>query len=248
MTAYPTSTVLQPRPGLALTAREAGHGHPVLLLHGAAGPDSMNSLLGHLADRHHVLAPTHPGWDGTVRPDDLDSVTGLAATYLDLLSQQELSRVTVIGVSFGGWIAAEMAVSDSTKRIGRLVLVDSVGPQVPGHAPTMPSGPPPSAQPAADAPRQGPPPGNMAAFRAYTSDGLEDPTLLDRFQTLAIPALLVWGENDPVVTAEFGRLYADAIPGARFTLIPGGGHLPMREAPEATFAAVDEFLTDTAGQ
>jgi hypothetical protein len=40
-----------------------------------------------------------------------------------------------------------------------------------------------------------------------------------------------------VVSAGFGRAYA--LPNARFELIPGGGHLPMREAPDETFAAID---------
>lgn len=192
-----------------------------------------------------MIAPTHPGWDDSERPDDLADVAGLAGVYLDLLEQQGLSGVTVLGVSFGGWVAAEMAVTDRGKRIGRLVIIDAVGPQIEGHPPTMPSGPPPSTGPAPGGPQQGPPPGNMAAFRAYTTGGLEDPSLLGRFADLPVPARLIWGENDTVVTPEFGRRYAEAIPGAQFTLIPGGGHLPMREAPQATFAAIDAFL---AGQ
>ncbi|MFF5075478.1 alpha/beta fold hydrolase [Actinoplanes sp. NPDC000266] len=223
-----------------LTVGETGHGDPILLLHGAAGPDSMNSLIDHLAGAHRVIAPTHPGWDGTERPGDLASVAGLAGLYLDLLAQRDLTGVTVAGVSFGGWVAAEMAVTDRGRRLGRLLIIDAVGPRIEGHPPAMPSGPPPSAP---GAPRPGPPPGDMAAFRAYTTGGLEDPALLGRFAGLGIPAQLIWGENDTVVTPEFGRLYAGAIPGARFTVIPGGGHLPMREAPEATFAAIDDFLT-----
>ncbi|HUQ58071.1 alpha/beta hydrolase [Lentzea sp.] len=241
MTTLHTST--EARPGLTVTTRQAGQGNPVVLLHGAAGPDSTTTLLGHLAAGHRVVAPTHPGWDGTDRPEELDSVADLAAAYLDLLARQELDEVTVIGVSFGGWVAAEMAASGRARRIGRLVLIDSIGPRLPGHEPTMPSGPPSAVDGAA---RQGPPPGNMAAFRAYSGAALSDPTLLDRVRGLQIPALLVWGENDTVVTPEFGRLYAEAFPRGRFVLIPGGGHLPMREAPEATFAAIDEFLAATA--
>ena len=238
-----TSTVLQLRPGLALSLREAGFGRPLLLLHGAAGPDSTSTLLAHLADHRHVLAPTHPGWDNTERPDDLSSVADLAAAYLDLLDRQGAGAVTVVGVSFGGWVAAQMAVTDQNGRIGRLVLIDSVGPQFPGHEPTMPTGPPPA--PRGTPVRQGPPPGNMAAFRAYAGQTLGHPDLLNRVRQLQVPTLLVWGENDTTVTPAFGRLYAEAIPGSRFALIPGAGHLPMRENPEATFAAIDAFLSET---
>jgi pimeloyl-ACP methyl ester carboxylesterase len=60
-----------------------------------------------------------------------------------------------------------------------------------------------------------------------------------------VPALLIWGENDPVVEPAFGRAYADAFPNGRFQLIPGGGgHLPMRGAPEQTWSALDTFLRE----
>ncbi|SIQ84574.1 alpha/beta fold hydrolase [Micromonospora avicenniae] len=231
MTGIPTTGVFQLGSGLALTVREAGDGEPVLLLHGAAGPDSIDSLLAHFAVGRHVLAPTHPGWDGTIRPGGMTSVADLAAAYLDLLEQRGLRQATVVGVSFGGWVAAEMAVRDRDDRVGRLVLIDAIGPQIPGHRPAFPSNAPPE---------------NIAALRAYSRNTLEDPTLLDRARLIRIPRLLVWGEDDPVVSAEFGRRYADASPGARFVLIPGAGHLPMREAPEATFAAIDGFLAATA--
>ncbi|GAA3396334.1 alpha/beta fold hydrolase [Cryptosporangium minutisporangium] len=168
------------RLGLALIVREASRSeHPVLLLHGAAGPASLDSLRDHLATFHRVLAPVHPGWDGTPRPETLSSVADLAATYLNLLEEQE-----------------------------------------------------------------GPPPGNLAALRTYAGGTWEDPTLLDRIRELAVPALLIWGEHDAVVSPEFGRRYAEAIPGSRFALVPGG-HLPVRDAPDATFAAIDAFLGDT---
>ncbi|TYB96967.1 alpha/beta fold hydrolase [Micromonospora sp. WP24] len=231
MTSNPTTATHQLRPGLALTVRAAGHGRPVLVLHGAGGPHTIDSLLAHLADAQQVLAPTHPGWDGTTRPESMTSVADLAAAYLELLKAEGLSEATVVGVSFGGWVAAEMAVRDRDHRVGRLVLIDAIGPQITGHRPAMPSNAPPE---------------NLAALRAYTRDTLEDPTLLDRARLRTIPELLVWGADDPVVSAEFGRRYADAIPGARLVLIPGAGHLPMRDAPEATFAAIDAFLAEAA--
>ena len=79
-----------------------------------------------------VLAPTHPGFDGTPRPDGLNSVASLAALYSGLLDDLGLEDVTVIGNSVGGWIAAEMALSGSP-RISGLVLLDAVGIEVEGH-------------------------------------------------------------------------------------------------------------------
>jgi pimeloyl-ACP methyl ester carboxylesterase len=45
-----------------------------------------------------------------------------------------------------------------------------------------------------------------------------------------------------VINVDFGRRYASALRGARFEMIPGAGHVPMRDAPSATFAILDAFL------
>jgi pimeloyl-ACP methyl ester carboxylesterase len=219
--------------------REAGHGGPVLLLHGAAGPASVDTLFTHLAGGHRVIAPVHPGFGDTTRPDDLDSVAKLARRHLDLLGSLDVTGATVVGVSFGGWVAAELAdlaTAGRERRVARLVLIDAIGPHIPGHTIRPPSGPPQASA--------GPPRAGLAALSAYTGPEMQDPTLLDRIRRLDIPALLIWGEKDPVVSPDFGRAYAAAFPDARFELIPGGGHLPMREAPERTFAALDAFLND----
>src|ERR1700754_1160637 len=216
MNDFANAEVFQIRSGLVLTVHKAGHGDPVLLLHGSGGPATINPLVAHLAAGRRVLAPTHTGWEGTTRPHDLASVAGLAAVYLDLLGQQGLTGVTVVGASLGGWIAAEMAVADRDHRIGRLILIDALGPRIPGHQIAMPRTLPPA---------------NLAALRAYVGDSLEDPVLLDRVHALTIPTFLVWGEDDAVISADFGRRYAEAFPGAEFTLIPGAGHVPIRDAP-----------------
>lgn len=232
---------LRLRPGLDLVLREAGQGGPVLVLHGAPGPGSVAPLVGHLAARHRVLAPTHPGWEESVRPAELDSVAALAVVYLELLDRLGLADVTVLGTSFGGWAAARMAVDDNAGRISRLVLMNAIGPRVPGQAVTLPSGPPPG--PAPGEPRGGPPGDPFAALHAYTGPELGDPELLPRLSAVTCPVLVLWGADDTVVTPEFGRAYAAAFPHARFELVPGGRHLPIREQPEAVYAALDRFLT-----
>ncbi|KOG91673.1 hydrolase [Streptomyces varsoviensis] len=267
---------------------EAGEGGAVLVLHGGPGPGGVAPLVDHLARDHRVLAPTHPGWDGTVRPDSLDSVRALAAAYLDLLARLEVRDATVIGTSFGGWVAAQAAVDDREGRISRLVLVDAVGPVVPGQQVTVPGGPPapgseaPAGGPERDGPesggsesggserggperggpeRGGPesggpetggpegggPPvgamgGAMAAMWVYAGPDMGDPDLLPRLSAVTCPVLVVWGGDDTVVTPEFGRAYAAGFPHARFELIPGVGHAPVREAPEALSALLDPFL------
>src|SRR5664279_2512994 len=72
-----------------ITVDEYGSGHPFLLLHGGAGPQSMMGFGQRLAasENAHVYVPTHPGFGGTTRPDWLNSVGTLADTYVALIEQ-----------------------------------------------------------------------------------------------------------------------------------------------------------------
>src|SRR6202158_6373315 len=117
-----------------VSVTDKGEGRPFLLLHGGGGPMTVNGFADLLAAQRpaRVITPTHPGFGGTPRPDSLASVPGLAALYIELLTELDLRDVTVVGNSIGGWIAAEMAVLD-TNRISSFVLVDAVAIEVPGH-------------------------------------------------------------------------------------------------------------------
>ncbi|WP_169799114.1 alpha/beta fold hydrolase [Kibdelosporangium phytohabitans] len=224
--------------GLDVELREAGTtGSPVLVLHGGPGPDDLAPLVEQLASDHRVVVPTHPGWDGTARPDELDSVPALAAAYLDLLDHLGLRDVTVIGTSFGGWVATQTALDDREGRISQLVIIDGIGPVVPGQQITVPDRPP------AAAAQGGPPAQSMAAMRAYTGPAMADAGLLPRLSAVTCPVLVLWGANDTAVSPEFGRAYAAAFPHARFDIIPGAGHVPIRQQPQAVFTVLDSFLT-----
>lgn len=228
---------------LDLTVREAGAGAPVLLLHGGAGPASIPDAFSRLARTHHVIAPFHPGWAGTPRPDRLGDVPALAATYADLLDRLGLDDILVVGSSFGGWVAAELALLDPAnptsgrRRVGRLVLLDAVGPTpAPGDRP---------ARPAAVSGTPGPTQADQALLVSYTGPAMHDPGLRQRLAAVTVPVLVVWGEDDPVLAPSYGEAYATAYPAGRFALVPGAGHLPSEEAPDATFAAVEHFLDRT---
>ena len=246
---------------LNLTIDETGSAdaaRTVLVLHGGGGPFTVAPIAAHFAADSHVLVPTHPGWNGTPRPEWLADVAALASVYRQLLADRGLSDVLVIGSSLGGWIATQLAATDTEGRIGRIVVIDGAGVEVPGE-PTVDFA---SLSPREQAehswhdadrffvdPSTLPPEriatqrANMQTMGALTSaHGMSDPALQARLGEIRIPALLLWGDSDGVFTPGYGRAYAAQLGNARFELVADAGHLPQLEQPAATFAAIDGFL------
>jgi pimeloyl-ACP methyl ester carboxylesterase len=244
---------------IVLTVEEQGSGRPVLLLHGGAGPQSVAVFAQLLADRAavRVIMPVHPGFGGTERSEALTTIRQLAELYVGLLDEIGAPDVTVIGNSFGGWIAAEMASLGPSDRLRNLVLIDSVGIEVPGHpvvdffSLTMPEVFERSFhQPARFAidPAALPPAaqqemlGNRKALAVYTGDtSMMDPSLTQRLGGVTVPCLVVWGESDRIADPAYGRALADAIPSAEFELLSETGHMPQMETPEKLLAAITNF-------
>jgi pimeloyl-ACP methyl ester carboxylesterase len=256
-----TLTVPVPELGdVPVTVIDQGSGRPFLLLHGGGGPLTVEAFAARLAEDSdsggRVLMPIHPGFNGTPRPEALVDPRGLAALYVALLETLELEAVTVVGNSIGGWIAAEMAILGSP-RAARYVILDGVGIDVPGH-PVVdffsltpaeiaqhsyhdperfgldPSTLPPAAREALAA--------NRATLAIY-GEQMVDPSLRSRLGGVDAPALVAWGEADRIADPDYGRAYAEAIPGAEFLLLERTGHLPQIETPEALLDVIGAFVT-----
>jgi pimeloyl-ACP methyl ester carboxylesterase len=244
-----------------VTVREQGHGRPLLLLHGGAGPQSVTGFADLLAAEQYVrvITPTHPGFAGTLRPESLANPAELAALYSELLNRLDLDDVLVVGNSMGGWVAAEMALLGSA-RIGAIVLVGAVGIAVEGHpvadffSLTMdqvfelsyhepdlfridPSTMPPAQQQIMA--------GNRAALAVYAGTQMFDPTLRSRLAAVDCPTLVLSGESDGIVDTEYGRALADSIPGATFRVLPHTGHVPQIETPPQLMREIMEFAPAT---
>ncbi|MCO5999541.1 alpha/beta fold hydrolase [Actinoallomurus rhizosphaericola] len=254
--------------GLKVTIDERGDaagspGTGVLLLHGGAGPRSVAGLAAALSERTYVVTPTHPGFDGTPRVPWLDSAADLADAYLDLLEELGLETVTVIGNSMGGWVASEMALRDIGGRVEALVLLNATGirpddgtqvTDIRGLAPAEigrlafhdpAHRPDPAAlseeERAASA-------ANQQALALYSGEHfLFGPKLRRRLHRVTVPALVVWGEEDGILTAEYGRAYAAAFPNGRYHPIPEAGHFPHIERPDTVLNAIGDFAGAAAG-
>jgi pimeloyl-ACP methyl ester carboxylesterase len=155
--------------------------------------------------------------------------------------------VTVAGNSIGGWVAAELALA-APDRVARLVVIDGAGldsadhPMADFYSLTLdqvtelswanPEGHRIDLSAMTDAQRAIAA-GNRAALQAYGGQSMADPTLAARLSGVTAGTLVAWGEADRMMTPGYGREYAAAIPGASFRLLPGAGHLPQLETPEA---------------
>jgi pimeloyl-ACP methyl ester carboxylesterase len=238
---------------VALEVEELGEGSPFLLLHGGAGPASMQGFAELLASRQgvHVIVPTHPGFALTDRPPELIDVRGLALLYSTLLEALSLEGVTVIGNSVGGWIAAELGLLQDP-RVAELILVDAVGLAVPGHPVTDLEGMSvpeimhlsfhdptrflrdPATLTDGERAAQA---ANQAALSVYAQN-MVDPELGERLGQLETPTLVIWGASDGIVDTPYGRAYSDAIASSRFEVLPDTGHMPQVETPELLLRAI----------
>jgi pimeloyl-ACP methyl ester carboxylesterase len=257
-------------PGLDLHYLEAGAGHPVLLLHGwAAFKEIWWGTLRALAPRYHGIALEWPG-HGSSRPrQDVARLTDFADLVVQSCALLGLKRITLVGHSMGGRIAALLALLHP-ELVSRLVLVDAA--LDPAHiAPfgrrmlelreiqrtialnrRLGRGFGRWLRPAEHDHRGG----LLRPFlrRAYYT-GLADPQVLlqcamglydesldDRLSEICQPTLVISGERDPLILPRQARRAAEAIPNARLHLIPRALHTPMDDRPAEFQRVLLDFL------
>src|ERR1700758_3654928 len=98
-----------PIAGTKLHLARAGSGRPVLVLHHDIGTPDRLPFYDDLARHFDVLVPHHPGYGKSERPQWLRNVRDVAVIYQRLLSDLGVERASLIGLGFGGGVAAEMA-------------------------------------------------------------------------------------------------------------------------------------------
>jgi pimeloyl-ACP methyl ester carboxylesterase len=241
---------------LQIHVSDSGTGQPYLLLHGGAGPTSMDGLAVALAKSSRAIVPTHPGFAGSERPEWFSRVNDMAMAYLTLLDFLELQDVVIVGNSVGGWIAAEMGLQDPS-RIAGVVLLNAVGIDTgsPDKQIVDPMKVAPSDLAALayyDPVRFAKVPtspeavsemvGNQSTLRIYAgAPFMHDPSLYDRLSSMAVPSLVAWGENDQIVDVAYGQRLAGAIPNSRFEVVGKAGHFPHIEQLDKVVDLIKNF-------
>jgi pimeloyl-ACP methyl ester carboxylesterase len=266
--------------GRATLVVGAGQGAPVLYLHGLADlhsalePPLLPPPLVALAGHRRVLAPAHPGYPGT-EGRATDDVEDHVFHLLDLLDSFGLSQVDVIGHSFGGWLAAEVAVRHP-ERLRRLLLVSPLGIHVPGTEPALFFG---AAAPRAiggqrevrsvlfsDGERPEAVailPDGMSSERqlrwfgglvgaakiGWTGPQLQDRKLAGRLRRASVPTSLLFGGADRLVLDAHARAWEDALPEVeRSSVIAGAGHCLLAEAPADVTRTLLELFAASDGE
>jgi pimeloyl-ACP methyl ester carboxylesterase len=248
--------------GIELEIVRRGSGRPILLLHGFQTVDLEARFLDLLARHGEVIAPSSPGFGNSPRPKDFDTVYDLVHLYLEMLDTLPGDKVALVALSFGGWLAAEIAVSCS-HRLAKLVLVDPVGIKVsdretPDILDLFEKSPDEVRRRSWHDPDRFAPDFNAMSDEAlvvYARNRealcvyawhpyMYNPQLPRWLNRIKVPTLLVWGASDRVVSPDYGRAYSRLIPGARFELIEGAGHHPEIEQPEMFVERVLRFLEE----
>jgi pimeloyl-ACP methyl ester carboxylesterase len=252
-----TDTVRQVA-GLKLHVSRAGKGPTVLVLHHDIGTVDRLPFYDALAEKFDVVIPHHPGWGKSERAQWMRHPRDIAAVHAWLLADLGVSAVSLVGLGFGGWIAAEMA-SLAPEVYRKLVLVGAMGIK--------------------------PPEGDIAdqaivSYIVYPRSGFHDEAAFARVygdvstnqleawdiaremsfrvawkpymysQTLPhllggvrSPALIIWGDDDRIVPLSAGHAYAKAVREATLTTIPACGHFAEMEKPDAVASLAIDFLS-----
>ena len=245
--------------GVKLHLARAGSGRPLLVLHHDTGSPDQLAFYDELASRFEVLVPHHPGYGKSERPEWLRSVRDVAVIYQWLLSHLGIERASLIGLGFGGWIAAEMATM-APREFHRLILVGAMGLKPPQgdifdqaivsyldyarvgfhdqQAFARIYGDVSTDQLVAwDLCRE-------MSFRIAWKPYMYNPTLPHLLGGVRAPALVVWGEDDKVVPRSAGEQYAQLLPKARLEIVKAAGHCVDMEQPNELAALVSGFIDE----
>lgn len=243
---------------------EGGSGPDLLYLHGAGGFTGWAPFLDQLAEHYYVYAPAHPGVANSDGLEHLDDLWDLVLFYEELLQALEVERIYLVGHSYGGMLAAELA-AHRPELVSRLVLMGSLGlwledtplPDVfvltPSerapllwHNPKSPVAqayltPPedPTARMEADLERTR----TLAAVGKFIWP-IPDRGLTKRIHRITMPTLLLWGDSDGLVPPVYGKAFQKLLPDAKLEVFEKCGHIPQLERSQEFISAVQNFLPE----
>jgi pimeloyl-ACP methyl ester carboxylesterase len=243
--------------------KTAGSGPPLFYLHAAGGP-IWDPFVEWLCERYTVFAPHHPGTGETARDAiyAVDNLWDLVLIYEEILDALNLASVPVIGTSFGGMMAMELAAHQPT-RVSKMVLLDPIG-LWREDAPIAPYMlmPPDKLVATLYKHLDSPPvqaalkmPDDPKGIAVATADlvwalgatgkfvwPIPDKGLKKRLHRIKAPTLIVWGEDDALISSVYAEEFAKRIANSRIEIIKDCGHVPQVERLDVLKPLVTKFL------
>lgn len=243
--------------GSRIAFLEGGSGAPLLVLHHDTGGRGWSELHERLSKQFRVIAPDLPGYGESEMLPWARGVNDFASVMLGFLDELGIESCSVLGLGFGGWVGAEMAVQDRS-RVERLTITSPMGVR----------------------PRHGR--GQIAdqmllGFDDYITDSFSTKaarerliggestreerrawniarvstarvawkpymwsrTLVHLLPLIQASTVVLHGDEDHIVPLDCSEQYAERIPGAQLRRVAGAGHFIDLEAPDEVVAAVN---------
>lgn len=246
-----------PVAGVQLRLRRAGKGPPLLILHHDTGTLDQLPAYAALTQHFEVLLPEHPGYGQSERPLWMRSTRDLAITYRWLLAELGLSRAALLGLGFGGWVAAEMASmapADPAQLtlVGHMVIRppqgDILDQALVSHIGYARAGF--HDQKAFDAIYGADPSTDQLVewdicremnFRIAWKPYMHSLTLPHLLNGVRAPTLIIWGAEDRVVPVNAAEPWRQAMPKAQLEIVEACGHCVEMERPEELVRLITTF-------
>jgi pimeloyl-ACP methyl ester carboxylesterase len=241
--------------GVKTVLHAAGSGDPVVVFHGAGTVDGFDYAES-WTDRFRVIVPYHPGFGQSGDDPTFTDMHDYVMHYLGLFEVLGIDKVSLVGVSLGGWLAAQFA-SEHNDRVKKLVLIAPAGMIDPEHPPVdiistpgeqivgmlvsnfdvlkrrLPENP--GIDFIADRYRE-----STTVARLWWEHPF-DPKFMRHLKRIKMPTMIAWGEEDKIAPVGQTALWQQHIPHADIRVFKGAGHLVHLEEPQAV-VAMAEFL------
>ena len=243
--------------------KTAGSGPPLVYLHAAGGP-IWDPFVEWLTERYTVFAPHHPGTGETARDAiyAVESLWDLVLIYDEILDALNLPSVPVIGTSYGGMMACELA-AHRPERVSKMVVLDPIGlwredapvaqymlmpPEklVATLYKHLDSAPVKNALKMPDDPKEA---AVVTADLVWALGAtgkfvwpIPDKGLKKRLHRVKAKTLIVWGEDDALISSIYAKEFAARIANSRVEIIKDCGHVPQVERLDVVKPLVAKFL------
>lgn len=225
----------------------AGSGEPLLLLHGGfSSLEATRELTGLLADGYEVHGPERPGHGRTADTPGPFAYPTMVENTLAYLDAMDVPRAHIVGFSDGA-ITGLLLARDHPDRVSSLVAIS---------ANLDPSGFVPD-QEAAGAMTTEQHEQLQAEYALLSPDGAQHSEVIvgklvdlwttephipaASLATITAPTLVMAGDHD-MVALEHTAAIRSGIPGAQLCVVPGAGHLLVRECPALIASIIQRFL------